>query len=91
MERHLAALEASDADARARLGALLAATRGLAEARADTTADANADLRAPLLSVISFSFMSCTRFRFCRACSRPGELSDALGGLFDLQQVLLPS
>src|SRR3954454_24314140 len=25
------------------------------------------DWRAPLLSLISFSFMSCTRFRFCRA------------------------
>src|SRR6478672_6728060 len=41
-------------------------------------------LRAPLLSLISFSFMSCTRFRFCRACSR----GNGLGGLFDLQQVM---
>src|SRR6187402_734687 len=33
-------------------------------------------LRAPLLSRISFSFMSCTRFRFCRAGRRGTVTSD---------------
>src|SRR6185369_11638815 len=42
------------------------------------------DCRAPLLSLISFSFIVCTRFRFCRACSR----RNGSGGLFDLHQML---
>src|SRR5687767_15119358 len=42
-------------------------------------------LRAPWLSRISLSFMSCTRFRFCRAWGRwPQELRLVL----DLDQVL---
>src|SRR6478672_8412915 len=49
VKRHLAALEASDRDARARLGALLSAARGLAQARADATADANATLTGALV------------------------------------------
>src|SRR3569623_1099323 len=39
VERHLAALEAVDRDARARLGALLAAAGGLAEPGADAASD----------------------------------------------------
>src|SRR5207249_3787689 len=42
VERHLTALEAGDANARARLGALLSATGGLAEAGADATTNAHA-------------------------------------------------
>src|SRR6185437_1514880 len=49
VERHLAALEAGDADAGARLGALLAAAGGLAEPRADSAADANARLTRALV------------------------------------------
>src|SRR3546814_4799718 len=41
VERHLATLEAVDADARTRLRALLAATGGLALAGTDTTAHAH--------------------------------------------------
>src|SRR6187455_3069470 len=44
VERHLAALEALDRDARAALLALLAAARGLAQARTDAAADADAAL-----------------------------------------------
>src|SRR5207253_11078741 len=44
VERHLAAFEAGDADARARLGTLLAAAGGLAETRADASADADTRL-----------------------------------------------
>src|SRR4051794_4130451 len=49
VERHLAAFEAVDRHARARLGALLAAARGLAEPRADAAADANAALAGALV------------------------------------------
>src|SRR4029453_6565622 len=43
--------------------------------------------RAPLLSRSSLSFISCTRFRFCRAA--PQETGrDWLGGLVDLQEML---
>ena len=44
VERHLAAFEALDGNARTALLALLAACRGLALARADTTADTDAAL-----------------------------------------------
>src|SRR6185503_14417616 len=44
VERHLTAFEAGDADTRARLGALLAATGGLAEPRTDAAAHAHASL-----------------------------------------------
>src|SRR5436190_5210456 len=49
VERHLAALEAGDRHARARLGALLAATGGLAEPRADAAADADPALTGTLV------------------------------------------
>src|SRR5574338_114875 len=49
VERHLAALEAGDRHTRARLGALLAATGGLAEPRADAPADAHAALAGALV------------------------------------------
>jgi len=49
VERHLTAFEAGDADARARLGALLTASGGLALARADAPADAHASLAGALV------------------------------------------
>src|SRR3954471_9160317 len=49
VERHLAAFEAVDRDARARLGALLAAARGLALARANAPADPHAPLAGALV------------------------------------------
>src|SRR4051794_40992228 len=69
VERHLAALEARDADARARLGALLTATGGLAEPRANAAADADPRLTRALIILDLIEFHVCTRFRFCRACS----------------------
>jgi hypothetical protein len=71
VERHLAALEALHGDARAALLALLAAARGLAQARTDAATDADAALAGAGLSRSSLILivMSCTRFRFCRACS----------------------
>src|SRR6266567_3546940 len=44
-------------------------------------------LRAPWLSRISLSFMSCTRFRFCRACPRWGQVN-GLSRFLDLHEVL---
>ncbi len=49
MERHLATLKAVDGDARARLGALLAATGGLALARADAASDAHTALAGAII------------------------------------------
>src|SRR5512147_3252859 len=49
VERHLAAFEPGDRHAGTRLGALLAAARGLALARADATADAHAALAGALI------------------------------------------
>src|SRR4051794_27360620 len=49
VKRHLAALEARDRHARARLGALLAATGGLALAGTDAAADAHAALARALI------------------------------------------
>src|SRR3954471_20648545 len=49
VERHLAALEAVDRHARARLGALLATAGGLAEAGADSAADPDARLAGALI------------------------------------------
>src|SRR6185369_10687287 len=49
VERHLAALEAGDRHARARLGALLAAAGGLAEPRADAAPDPHAALPGALV------------------------------------------
>src|SRR3954452_20154556 len=43
-------------------------------------------LRAPWLSLSSLSFMSCTRFRFCRACPARGRM-DGLGCRFDAHQM----
>src|SRR3954470_9901979 len=49
VERHLAALEAGDPDARARVGARRPAPGGLAGARADATPDAHARLAGALV------------------------------------------
>src|SRR5688500_13670339 len=74
VERHLAALEAGDRYARARLGALLAAAGGLAEAGADAATDADAGLAGTIIVPEIVEFHVCTRFRFCRA--RPGGSRD---------------
>ena len=87
VEWHLAALKAVDRHARARLGALLAATGGLAETRADAAADTDAALARALVVLEFVEFhVRCTRFRFCRACPRAsGALG--LGRFFDRQQM----
>src|SRR5436853_2657029 len=67
VERHLAALESGDADARTRLGALLAPPRGLAEPRTDAAANADAALARTLVildlielhvSALAFAFVA---------------------------------
>ena len=65
MQRHLAAFEALDAHAGARLLALAAAAAGLALARADAAADALARLAcAPALSAIWLSFIGLLPYAF---------------------------
>src|SRR4051812_48203836 len=47
------------------------------------------DWRAPLLSLISFSFIVCTRFRFCRAlfpCEGRGPVQRKESGLLPSQE-----
>ena len=72
VERHLAALEAGNADARARLRALLSATRGLAEARADATAHAHAALPGALV-VTKFVEFHVPALAFAFVAQFPGE------------------
>ena len=72
VERHLAALEAGDRHARARLGALLAAPGGLAEARADAAADAHAAL-ARALVVPEFVEFHGLALAFAFVAQFPGE------------------
>src|SRR6476661_5134369 len=72
VERHLAALEAGDADARARLGALLAAAGGLAESRADAAADAHAALPRALV-IPEFVEFHVPALAFAVVAQFPGE------------------
>src|SRR5690349_4610914 len=75
VERHLAALEALDGDAGARLLALHAAARGLALARADTAAHAHAALAGAGVvgDVVQshFADSSSTRTRWCTLLIMP--------------------
>src|SRR4051794_10023144 len=86
VERHLAALEAGDADAGTRLGALLAAAGGLAEPRANATAYANARL-ARALVVTDFVEFHVPALAFALFAQLPKERF-GLGVLFDAEKVM---
>ncbi len=67
VEWHLATLEAVDGDARARLGALLAATGGLALARADAAPDAHPALAG---TIVVLDFVQFHNVHSLSLCSR---------------------
>src|SRR6185369_4152972 len=87
VQRHLAALEAGDADARARLGALVAAASGLAFAGADSAADTHAALTGALI-VLEFVELHVPALAFAFVAQLPKERVKWLGRFLDADEVL---